>query len=66
MSKSKKETRRDYGVYFLVGAVACLLISFLIFTTGYEGFIQNIILVLMPLSLILGVGFIIASLLTKE
>ena len=66
MSKSKKQKRKEYGIYFLVGTIAIFGLSFLIFTIGYTGNLQNVLFCLMPICLILGLGFLIASYRTKE
>jgi hypothetical protein len=66
MRKLDKQTRKEFGIYFLIGAVACLVLSFLIFSIGYTGFFQKLITCLMPICIITGVVFLIASYRSKE
>jgi len=66
MSKLKKQKRKEYGIYFLVGTIAIFGLSFLSFSIGYKGVLQDVFFCLMPICLILGIGFLIASYRTKE
>ena len=66
MSKSKKQKRKEYGIYFLVGTIAIFGLSFLTFSIGYTDNLQDAFFCLMPICLIIGLGFLIASYRTKE
>jgi hypothetical protein len=66
MSKSKKQKRKEYGIYFLVGTIAIFGLSFLTFAIGYKGNLQNVFFCLLPICLIIGLGFLVASYRTKE
>ena len=66
MKKISKEKRKRLGIYFLTGAASCFVLGFLIYAIGYRGFFNNIITCLMPICVIVGLVFLIASFVAKE
>jgi len=66
MEKITKEKKKRLGIYFLTGGASCLVLGFLIFAVGYRGIFNNIITCLMPIFIIAGLGFLIASFVAKE